>query len=195
MRSILRVMIDEKPAFFIVGCWESGTNIVQDIVNRHPAICRADNGPRADAPVKVVHVIRDGRDAAVAAWQRLQRLDMERQATFADHVEHFALEHWVGFIEQARAAASRQAYLELRYEALHTNPYNEIRRLLDFLGLEATAGTIRTCFDAALFQGTIGEWRRHFDDDAAFRFDAVAGYLLRELGYVEPSRFGIARAA
>ncbi len=70
MRPILRVMIDEKPAFFIVGCWESGTNIVQDIVNRHPAICRADNGPRADAPVKVVHVIRDGRDAAVAAWQK-----------------------------------------------------------------------------------------------------------------------------
>ena len=93
------------------------------------------------------------------------------------------------------AAASRQAYLEMRYEALHTDPFNEIRRLLEFLGLEATAGTIRTCFDAALFRGTIGEWRRHFDEDAAFRFDAVAGFLLQELGYAEPTKSGIARAA
>ena len=188
-------MIDERPAFFIVGCWESGTNVVQTLVNRHPAICGAGDGPRPDAPLKIVHVIRDGRDAAVAAWQRIQRLDMKRPTAFADHAEHFAGEHWVGFIEQARAAASRQAYLEMRYEALHTDPFNEIRRLLEFLGLEATAGIIRICFDAALFRGTIGEWRRHFDEDAAFRFDAVAGYLLQELGYAEPTKFGIARAA
>ena len=188
-------MIGERPAFFIVGCWESGTKVVQAIVDRHPTICRADNGPRADAPVKVVHVIRDGRDAAVAAWHRLERLDMKRRATFAEHAEHFALEHWVGFIEQARVAASGQAYLELRYEALHTDPFNEIRRLLEFLELEATAGIIRTCFDAALFRGTIGEWRHHFDQDAAFRFDAVAGYLLQEFGYAEPTKAGIRRAA
>jgi hypothetical protein len=83
----------------------------------------------------------------------------------------------------------------MRYEALHTDPFNEIRRLLEFLGLEATDWMIRTCFNAALFRGTIGEWRRHFDEDAAFRFDAVAGYLLQELGYAEPTKFGIARAA
>ncbi len=188
-------MIGKRPAFFIVGCWESGTNLVQALVNRHPTICCTDGGSRTDAPVRVVHVIRDGRDAAVAAWQWLRRLDMERPATFAEHAEHFAREHWVGFIEQARAAASGEGYLELRYEALHTDPFNEIRRLLEFLGLEATAGIIRICFDAALFRGTIGEWRRHFDEDAAFRFDAVAGYLLQELGYAEPTKFGIARAA
>ena len=188
-------MISERPAFFIVGCWESGTNVVQTLVNRHPTICGAGECPRPDAPVKVVHVIRDGRDAAVAAWHRLQRFDMERSATFADHAEHFALEHWVGFIEQARAAAAGEAYMEMRYEALHTDPFNEIRRLLEFLDLDATAGMIRTCFNAALFRGSIGEWRRHFDEDAAFRFDAVAGYLLQELGYAEPTKFGIARAA
>ncbi len=188
-------MIDERPAFFIVGCWESGTNVVQTLVNRHPAICGAGDGPRPDAPLKIVHVIRDGRDAAVAAWQRVQRLDMERAATFADHAEHFAREHWVGFIEQARVAASPEAYLELRYEALHSDPFSETRRLLEFLGLEATAGIIRACLDGALFRPTIGDWRRRFDDDAAFRFDAVAGYLLQELGYAEPTSSGLARAA
>lgn len=188
-------MIGERPAFFIVGCWESGTNLVQALVNRHPTICHADGGPRADVPVRVVHVIRDGRDAAVAAWQRLRRLDMERPTTFADHVEHFASEHWVGFIEQARAAASPEAYLELRYEALHTDPFTETRRLLEFLRLQASEGIIRACLDEALIRPTIGEWRRHFDEEAAFRFDAVAGYLLRELGYAEPTRPGLARAA
>ncbi len=188
-------MTGKQPAFFVVGCWESGTNLVQALVNRHPTICCADDGPRAAAPVRVVHVIRDGRDAAVAAWQQLRRLDTERAATFAEHAEHFAREHWVGFIEQARAATSPEAYLELRYEALYSDRFNETRRLLEFLGLEATAGIIRTCLDEALFRGTIGEWRRHFDDEAAFRFDAVAGYLLQELGYAEPTSSGLARAA
>ncbi len=42
---------------------------------------------------------------------------------------------------------------------------------------------------------TVGDWRYRFDDDTAFRFDAVAGYILAELGYAEPTSAVLARAA
>ena len=40
-----------------------------------------------------------------------------------------------------------------------------------------------------------GDWRYRFDGEAAFRFDSVAGFLLQDLGYAEPTSTGLRRAA
>ncbi len=171
-------------SYSIVGCRESGRIMVEHLLGRH----------RGAGPGRVVHVIRDGRDAALAAWDALpprHGLAMEK------YVGTFAA-HWVRFIEQVREAAEGQddRYLELRYEALFADPCAAITGLLEFLQVDAPPDTVRACAARmSLDVCTAGNWRHRFDDEAAFRFDAVAGYLLQELGYDEPTSTGLRRAA
>ncbi len=181
-------MIGTRPECFIAGCPESGATWVQTLLDGHAATGRP----------KIIHVIRDGRDAAVSAWETLRQPgDGDGCPTFADHVESFA-GHWIRFIEHVRLSAATfdGQYLELRYEALHHDPASEIRRLLDFACVPATPEILHSCIERAkLRASTVGDWRHRFDDETAFRFDAVAGYLLHELGYAEPTTAGLARAA
>ncbi len=169
-------------SYSIVGCRESGGSLVERLLGRHTAA----------GPGRVVHVIRDGRDAAVAAWSKGAPVP-----EFAEYAASFA-DHWASFIEHVREAAQGHGgrYLELRYEALLGDPAGEIIRLLDFLRIDAMPDTVRACMDRVNFAAcTVGDWRHRFDTEAAFRFDASAGYLLQELGYAEPTSTGLRRAA
>ena len=174
-------------SYSIVGCRESGRIMVERLLGRH----------RGAGPGRVVHVIRDGRDAAVAAWDALppgHGLPLE------EYVASFAI-HWVSFIENVREAAQGHdgRYLELRYEALIGDRAAAISELLEFLRIDASPDTVRGCMERmsldACDADTPGNWRYRFDGDAAFRFDAVAGYLLQQLGYAEPTSTGLRRAA
>ncbi len=65
-RTDCRDMIDtmtpaSTASYSIVGCRESGRILVEHLLGRH----------RGAGQGRVVHVIRDGRDAAVAAWDEL----------------------------------------------------------------------------------------------------------------------------
>ncbi len=78
-------------SYSIVGCRESGRIMVEWLLGTH----------RGAGPGRGVHVIRDGRDAAVAAWDALppgHGLSLEA------YVASFAT-HWVSFIENVREAA------------------------------------------------------------------------------------------
>lgn len=154
---------------------------------------------------RFVHIIRDGRDGAVSGWAHLKRLDQTDQfATFADYAGYFAENHWRGYIQAVRDAerALPGRVLEVRYEALHTEPESELRRVLALLGVSQDSDTISRCVEAASFdvqsggrargqelaeshfrKGIVGDWRNTFDDEAERRFEAAAGDLLRELGY------------
>ena len=181
-------MIGTRPQCFIAGYPESGATWVQGLLDGHAVTGRP----------KIVHVIRDGRDAAVSSWEKLRRPGAgERAPTLADYAETFA-GRWVEFIEQVRLSAATfdGEYLELRYEKLHGDPAGEITRLLEFAGITAMPEVLHSCvMQARLHVTTVGDWRHRFDDETAFRFDAVAGYLLAELGYAEPTGAGLARAA
>ena len=51
---------------------------------------------------KVIHVIRDGRDAAVSGWAHLKRDAEEGQfAGFHEYAAYFAQKHWVWSVEAA----------------------------------------------------------------------------------------------
>lgn len=91
-------------------------------------------------------------------------------------------------------------YQEVRYEDLLERPKEEVGRLLEFLGADASESTVSRCVSAATFEklagrergqeaasffrkGIAGDWRNVFTEQNKQSFKAVAGDLLIELGY------------
>jgi hypothetical protein len=163
---------------------------------------------------RFVHVIRDGRDAAVSGWAQIHRRGaQQRFDSFSDYAVYFAEHHWVPYIMRARQGGRHvpDQYLEVRYEDLHDSPRDHARRILQFLGVSAADDIVRSCVYRASFRalsgrnagdedasshfrkGIVGDWANHFDEAALRRFEAVAGPLLQELGYAPAA--AVARAA
>src|SRR4029450_6951764 len=84
---------------------------------------------------RYVHLVRDGRDAALSFFEmrRRPRFNVARPRGLASFASHWRLE-----VEGARQRGSRLAprYPELRYEDLVREPETELRRICDFLELE-----------------------------------------------------------
>ncbi len=94
-------------------------------------------------------------------------------------------------------------YREVRYEELLERPEEEVGRLLEFLGADASEQTVRRCVSAASFErlaggrergqeaasffrkGIAGDWKNVFTEQDKRVFKAAAGDLLIELGYEE----------
>jgi hypothetical protein len=94
-------------------------------------------------------------------------------------------------------------YAEVRYEDLLENTPKELKRLLEFLGADASEQVLQRCVDAASFEnlsggrrrgqeapsffrkGVAGDWRNVFTEQNRRDFKAAAGDLLIELGYEE----------
>ncbi len=92
-------------------------------------------------------------------------------------------------------------YREVRYEDLLEEPEEGVRRLLEFLGADASEQTVRRCVSAASFEklaggrrrgqeaasffrkGVAGDWKNVFTEQDKRNFKAAAGDLLIELGY------------
>jgi hypothetical protein len=93
------------------------------------------------------------------------------------------------------------SYWEVRYEDLLERPKEEVKQLLDFLGVDASEQTVERCVSAASFErlaegrsrgqeaasffrkGIAGDWKNAFTEQDKQDFKAVAGDLLVELGY------------
>ena len=156
---------------------------------------------------RFITITRDGRDCAVSAWFHNLRLDeafvRETFPTFADFAGVFAKD-WVRSIEAGEkfAAAAPERGLCLSYEALSRAPHDEFARVLRFLGAGSDPATVAACVEAASFDrlsggrapgqedrsshfrlGVAGAWRKQFDAPALRAFDAVAGDVLRRVGY------------
>lgn len=160
---------------------------------------------------RFLHIIRDGRDGAVSGWAHLHRSgEPVPFDSFASYAAYFARSHWQPYIVAARQAGADRPdrYLEVRYEDLHARPQEQAARLFEFLGTGGDEQTVRACVEAASFRrasggrapgeedraahlrkGVVGDWREHFDEDAARAFEAAAGPLLAELGYASPAAF------
>ena len=94
-------------------------------------------------------------------------------------------------------------YGEVRYEDLLKKPEEEVGRLLEFLGADASEQIVRQCVSAASFEklaggrkrgqeaasffrkGIAGDWKNIFTEQNKQDFKAAAGDLLIELGYEE----------
>ena len=162
--------------------------------------------PRAFPDARYVHIVRDGRDAALSmlAMRRKPRFNLSRPRRVGD----FACA-WQREIRDAQRFGLAHAYSELRYEDLVVEPEARLRDVCDFLGLGFEPGMLQyhRREDPALYadhprlaQPPVRDarsWRKEMHDEDAELFEAIAGDLLTELGYdrAHPSPGRSARAA
>ena len=142
-----------------------------------------------------VHLIRDGRDAAQSFLAMPGGIVTETWAhphTVADVACQWRLE-----VRAARALGRRAAprYLEVRYEELVADPAAALRRICDFAALPFEPAMLEYAGAVDLTgkphqqslarRPTAGlrDWRTQMAPRDVAAFEAVAGDLLRELGY------------
>jgi hypothetical protein len=177
--------------------------------DKTPIYCRYINTIRRILPEsRFIHIIRDGRDAALS----LRRMwfspgwEIETQATY-----------WRDCVMAARSAGiERDDYLEVRYEDLVTNTRETLERVCAHVGLTYDDCMLtyykraperlkehkgRSSSDGTIFltqqqrfeqqerttkpadPTCVFAWKRTMDPDERQRFQLVAGDLLKELGY------------
>ncbi len=142
-----------------------------------------------------LHIIRDGRDAALSMLDKYEREEF--------HVDvFFAARNWVRRIRRAQRAGSRlgpDLYYELRYERLIQDPEGELCAVCEFLGETFEPGMLeyhqvareRIATDSHFFSNVrnppshkrVGRWQSEMPVKDQRLVQFVAGKLLTELGY------------
>jgi Sulfotransferase family len=143
-----------------------------------------------------VHLIRDGRDAAVSFLAMPEGISAGAWAK-PRSVAEFGCE-WRREVTAARRLGARVGparYHELRYEALVEDPERELRRICAFAGLSFDSGMLEGAGESPsaakphqqrLKQaptGRVRDWRTELDEADERAFEDLAGDLLAELGY------------
>jgi hypothetical protein len=211
-RSGKRIVGDKTPLL--------GDAILQEIATIYPE-------------AKVIHIIRDGRDAAISMihhrWNHAKdeggiyelkpeelvkrqayrenpkKLVETGEGMFPKNMLRNRALGWKDQIsktmEDGRTLLGAN-YTEVKYEDLLERSDEETRRLLIFLGAEASKETVRGCLEAASFEklsrgrkrgeedatsffrkGVAGDWRNVFTAEDKRIFKDAAGEMLVELGY------------
>ena len=145
---------------------------------------------------RFVHLIRDGRDAALSFLSVPAGLMTEGWGHPRD-AAGFACQ-WATEVASARELGARvggQRYRELRYEALVADPEGELRTVCAFAGLEydpamldyvGQTDSARKAHQQRLNEPprqNVREWRTEMSESDRHAFEEVAGALLAELGY------------
>jgi hypothetical protein len=154
-----------------------------------------------------VHLVRDGRDAALSFLEMPEGTFTRTWAHPRTPAQFACL--WRKEVRDARELGRRvgpERYLEVRYEELVENPEQVARRvcafaeipferaMLDYAGAVDVSGKPHQ--QRLLRPPTAGvrSWRSDMARDDIAGFEAVAGDLLAELGYEVTSEPGSARA-
>jgi hypothetical protein len=136
---------------------------------------------------RVVHIIRDGRDA-------VRSLTAQR---FGPDTVAGAAEEWQASVSAARdAGLPPDSYREVRYEEILGAPEEAIHALYGWLGLEITEEALERGLASARERANVGPsraaagigtrmWEQEWGDRELEEFERVAGDLLRELRYSE----------
>lgn len=171
-----------------------------------------------------VHIIRDGRDAALShskkPWLQAAAAESGEQgvgghqfgpyARFwveADRVEEFeattdyhrCIWAWRRHVERALRASeelSAPQYHEVRYERLARAPTDTGRRLLDFLGIQHEGSRARLLDQARTAHAeSVGAWKRELSAEQRRTAREEAGALLATLGRVDGAEAGSERGS
>jgi hypothetical protein len=142
-----------------------------------------------------VHLIRDGRDAAVSFLSMPEGIAFETWAHPRSAADFAAL--WRTEVARARRMGRRLGagrYLELRYEDLVAEPEGVLERICAFAGLpyehamtehggsESEERAHQRSLRRPVVSG-LRDWRREMTPQDVGAFEGVAGDLLAELGY------------
>ena len=155
---------------------------------------------------RFVHLVRDGRDAALSFLSMPAGIVTEGWGHPRD-AEGFACQ-WRTEVAAALALGRRvgpERYLELRYEELVARPEEELQRICAFAGLPYEPRMLGYVGEVDLSgkphqqrlaqPPTVGvrDWRSDMSEHDERAFEAVAGDLLAELGYEVRAGAGGAR--
>jgi hypothetical protein len=156
-----------------------------------------------------VHVIRDGRDAALSLnarpspWVRPFPWDRKGRLFVAGLL-------WQFMVNTGRAVGRElpSDYIEVRFEDLNANPQETLDRLANFIQHDLDYNRIRAEAVGTVaepntsFQGEksspVCRWSKKMSATELLTFEALTGQTLKELGYPlastgEPDRFAVAR--
>ncbi|GAB4236171.1 MAG: sulfotransferase [Stanieria sp.] len=140
---------------------------------------------------KIIHIVRDGRDAALS-W---------KQARFGPKHIYLLAKRWVHYldvIEQMRKVIDPNAFFELRYEDLLTHPETLTRQICHFLGEEFSPQMLafytndapyptdkqnQTNLTKPILATNTEKWRTEMTQKELRLFEAVAGDALTRYGY------------
>ena len=150
---------------------------------------------RVFASAQYVHIVRDGRDAALSflAMRRRPRFNLARPRGLRAFACQWRLE--VAGARRFGECLGPERYLELRYEELVAEPEAALRGICAFLRLEFEPGMLEYHRDlrGATLQDHPGlaqaptpglrRWREEMRPADVRRYEAIAGGLLSELGY------------
>lgn len=159
-----------------------------------------------------IHIIRDGRDAALShskkPWMQAAQaqsskhepggyrygpyarfwVEPERVSQFESTSDiHRCIWAWRRHTETALKSVAKlpnHQYHELRYESLVASPRTEAEQLLDFLGV--TEQRSRQCFHQAVANvrpNSVGLWRKELSAEQLQQVEQEAGSLLHQLNY------------
>ncbi|WP_281560561.1 sulfotransferase [Thalassomonas sp. RHCl1] len=153
---------------------------------------------------KIVHVIRDGRDAALSirklGWHGCKSADKTQCLLYA------AL-NWQEAVVQGRKAGKRypDQYMELHYETLVNEPGKTLSRLSSFTGINFSEqqlqnvrfGSLKTANSevmsaqesakGGLINTAVGRWKELLSDEEIKLLTGAIGHTLKSLGYREVS--------
>lgn len=136
--------------------------------------------------MRVVHVLRDGRDQAFNPkfqYRTYQRVLMTPEEARLDDAERKAL-HWSRYNTLAESYGRDRLpgrYLQCRLEELCANPREEVARIFDFLQARDPTAVDRA-MDEVGTPGSLGRWRRQPPEEIA-RVERRIGSELRHFGY------------
>ncbi len=143
-----------------------------------------------------VHLVRDGRDAALSFLEMPQGTFTRTWAHPRTPAQFACL--WTKEVRDARSLGTRVGaarYLEVRYERLVVRPEEVVRKICDFAELPFVPGMLEyaSTVDVSakphqqrlLQPPTAGvrSWREDMAPSDISRFEGVAGDLLEEFGY------------
>ncbi|MEE8393858.1 MAG: sulfotransferase [Rhodospirillales bacterium] len=147
---------------------------------------------RAVPKAKFIHVIRDGRDEAVFAWEFSRRVYGEKlnkkYPDFASFSKTFARK-WSSAVGKARLHGRNNpdSYMEVRCEDIYIDPAPVVTDLLLYLGMEAGEGAVSACLEAGQEGASPGASTAHrekyFDEDSLRVFHRYGGELLKLMEY------------
>jgi hypothetical protein len=155
-----------------------------------------------------LHIVRDGRDAAISGWHHYKRLKAkelaEKWGNDFDRWLDTAAAQWVREVETAEAfaAAHPGRALAVRYEDLKAEPQRCLGDICRFLGVRDDTEALQAAVAAGRFErlsggrtpgeedrasffrkGASGEWRETLTAEQIRRFGRAAGSGLARFGY------------
>lgn len=144
----------------------------------------------------IVHIIRDGRDAALslANFGRIRPFLWDAGSRLLS----FGV-YWKWMVRKGRTAGRKigRDYCELHYEDLVERPREVLAQLSRFIGheldyeriLQVSVGSVSrpdSSFGHSASPGgfnPVGRWKKHYSPGDLARFEALVGDCLEELGY------------